>query len=117
MRALAAARATALRYDAAVGGIVTFRPKGGVARAHAIAAATAVFTLAVSVSGVESLICSPAAMTHASLTPEERVAIGISDDLLRLSVGIEDVDDLLADLRDALNAADVVAPQRTATSA
>jgi len=99
------------------GGIVTFRPKGGVARAHAIAAATSVFTLAVSLGGVESLICSPAAMTHASLTPEEREAIGVGNDLLRLSVGIEDVEDLLADLRDALNASDVAAPQRMATSA
>jgi cystathionine beta-lyase/cystathionine gamma-synthase len=86
------------------GGIVTFRPRGGVHRAHAIARSTSVFTLAVSLGGVESLVCSPAAMTHASLTPHERAGLGITDDLLRLSVGIEDVDDLIADLSTALDA-------------
>jgi cystathionine beta-lyase/cystathionine gamma-synthase len=85
------------------GGIVSFRPKGGVARAHAIAKATQVFSLAVSLGGVESLVCSPAKMTHASLTLEERLSLGISDDLLRLSVGIEDVDDLIEDLATALD--------------
>lgn len=94
------------------GGIVTFRPTGGVARAHEIAAATSIFTLAVSLGGVESLICSPAKMTHASLTPGERADIGVSDDLLRLSVGIEDVEDLLADLRDALDASNLPLVQR-----
>lgn len=86
------------------GGIVTFRPRGGVQRAHAIARSTSVFTLAVSLGGVESLVCSPAAMTHASLTAHERAGLGITDDLLRLSVGIEDVDDLIADLSTALDA-------------
>jgi cystathionine beta-lyase/cystathionine gamma-synthase len=58
--------------------------------------------LAVSLGGVESLICSPAKMTHGSLTPEERAELGISDDLLRLSVGIEETGDLIADVGQAL---------------
>jgi cystathionine gamma-lyase len=86
------------------GGIVSFRPKGGVERAYAIATATAVFTLAVSLGGVESLICSPAKMTHASLTPQERAGLDITDDLLRLSVGIEETEDLVTDLAQALEA-------------
>lgn len=85
------------------GGIVSFRPKGGVARAHAIATATQVFSLAVSLGGVESLLCIPAKMTHASLTPEERLGLEITDDLLRLSVGIEEMDDLIEDLATALD--------------
>jgi cystathionine beta-lyase/cystathionine gamma-synthase len=86
------------------GGIVSFRPRGGVERAHAIAGSTSVFSLAVSLGGVESLVCSPAKMTHASLTPAERETLEITDDLLRLSVGIEDVDDLISDLAGALDA-------------
>jgi cystathionine gamma-lyase len=85
------------------GGIVSFRPRGGVERAHAIATSTSVFALAVSLGGVESLICSPAKMTHASLSALERSELGIGEDLLRLSVGIEDTADLLADLTDALD--------------
>jgi len=86
------------------GGIVSFRPQGGTKRAHAVAKATSIFGLAVSLGGVESLICSPATMTHASLTPLQRAQLEIPDDLLRLSVGIEDVDDLIADLSRALDA-------------
>ena len=96
--------ALAKRQMHGFGGIVTFRPRGGVRRAHAIARSMQVFTLAVSLGGVESLVCSPAAMTHASLTPHERAGLGITDDLLRLSVGIEDIDDLIADLSVALDA-------------
>jgi cystathionine beta-lyase/cystathionine gamma-synthase len=86
------------------GGIVSFRPAGGTARAHAIAASTALFNLAVSLGGVESLVCSPATMTHASLSPQRRAELGITDDLLRLSVGIEEVEDLVGDLAAALDA-------------
>jgi cystathionine gamma-lyase len=86
------------------GGIVSFRPRGGVKRAHEIATATSVFALAVSLGGVESLICSPAKMTHASLSEAERRDLGVDDDLLRLSVGIEDCADLLDDLECALDA-------------
>jgi cystathionine beta-lyase/cystathionine gamma-synthase len=94
--------ALAKRQMSGFGGIVSFRPQGGVRCAHAIATSTKIFSLAVSLGGVESLICSPARMTHGSLTREERADLGITDDLLRLSVGIEDVEDLLRDLRTAL---------------
>ncbi len=94
----------ATRQMRGFGGIVSFRPKGGTERAHAIARATSIFSLAVSLGGVESLICSPARMTHGSLTPRERADLGITDDLLRLAVGIEEIDDLIADLTAALSA-------------
>ena len=60
------------------------------------------FTLAESLGGVESLICHPASMTHASVPPEERRRIGLSDGLVRLAVGIEDVEDLIADINNGL---------------
>jgi cystathionine beta-lyase len=59
-------------------------------------------TPALSLGGVETIICAPAATSHAKLTPAERAGLGITDGLLRLSVGIEDVDDLIADLTQAL---------------
>lgn len=85
------------------GGIVSFCPKGCAERAHAIARTTSVFSLAASLGGVESLICSPAKMTHASLIPAQRAGLDITDDLLRLSVGIEEIEDLIADLSYALD--------------
>ncbi|HEX3670785.1 MAG TPA: PLP-dependent transferase [Candidatus Cybelea sp.] len=88
----------ATRQMRGFGGIVSFRPAGGPERARALATRTAIFQLAVSLGGVESLICSPAAMTHAPLAPDRREELGITDDLLRLSVGLEDLDDLLHDL-------------------
>jgi cystathionine gamma-lyase len=94
----------AKRQMSGFGGIVSFRPKGGVARAHALAAGTSIFSLAVSLGGVESLICSPAVMTHGSLTVDQRLGLGITDDLLRLSVGIEEIADLVGDLATALDA-------------
>jgi cystathionine beta-lyase/cystathionine gamma-synthase len=60
------------------------------------------FTRAESLGGVESLVCHPASMTHASVPREDRLAIGFDDGLLRLSVGIEDLEDLAADLDQAL---------------
>ncbi len=93
----------AKRQMSGFGGIVSFRPRGGVERAHAIAVSTSIFALAVSLGGVESLLCSPAKMTHALLEPAERAALGITDDLLRLSVGIEDLGDLIGDLSTALD--------------
>ena len=60
-----------------------------------------VFSLAESLGGVESLISHPASMTHASVPAETRAALGITDDLLRLSCGVEDVGDLIADLEQA----------------
>ena len=58
--------------------------------------------LAESLGGVESLVCHPASMTHASVPPERRKAIGLSDSLIRISAGIEDIEDLKDDLRQAL---------------
>ena len=60
------------------------------------------FSLAESLGGVESLVGHPATMTHASIPHEERMKTGVTDSLIRLSVGIEDIDDLLADIEKAL---------------
>ncbi len=84
------------------GGIVTFFIKGGLDEARRFLETCEVFTLAESLGGVESLVDHPAIMTHASVPPEERAKIGISDQLIRLSVGIEGLDDLIADLDRAL---------------
>jgi cystathionine beta-lyase/cystathionine gamma-synthase len=87
------------------GGMLSFEVDGGVAAAREVARATRLFTLAESLGGVESLIELPALMTHASLPAERRAEIGIDDGLVRLSVGIEDADDLIADLDQALSSA------------
>jgi cystathionine gamma-lyase len=84
------------------GGIVTMELHGGVERAMRFLSSTRLFTLAESLGGVESLVCHPATMTHASVPPEERARIGITDALIRLSVGVEDVEDLLDDLEQAI---------------
>ncbi len=70
--------------------------------AFKIASSMKVFSLAESLGGVESLINHPATMTHASIPKEERDKAGVVESMLRLSVGVEDVDDLLADLKQAL---------------
>jgi cystathionine gamma-lyase len=84
------------------GGIVTFFMKGGLDESRRFLERCEVFALAESLGGVESLIEHPAIMTHASIPKEKREALGISDTLIRLSVGVEDVDDLMADLEQAL---------------
>jgi cystathionine beta-lyase/cystathionine gamma-synthase len=86
------------------GGMVSFVPRGPVERALAFARQVRLFSLAESLGGVESLLCLPARMTHGSIPREERERRGVTDSLLRLSVGIEGVDDLIADLRAALDA-------------
>lgn len=91
------------------GGMVSVELKGGVAAGEAAACATKVFTLAESLGGVESLIETPPSMTHASIPPAERHAAGLADGLVRLSVGIEHEDDLIADLAQALEVARKVA--------
>ena len=93
---------TARAQMSANGGIVTFFIKGGLERARSFLECCEVFALAESLGGVESLVDHPAIMTHASVPPETRAALGISDSLIRLSVGIEDEEDLLADLDRAL---------------
>jgi cystathionine beta-lyase len=69
--------------------------------AKKILSKTEVFTLAESLGGVESLIGHPASMTHASIPREERMKVGLTDSLIRLSVGVEDVEDLIGDLERA----------------
>ncbi|HWN81197.1 MAG TPA: PLP-dependent aspartate aminotransferase family protein, partial [Candidatus Udaeobacter sp.] len=71
-------------------------------KARRFLGAVRLFTLAESLGGVESLVCHPASMTHASVPPAERARVGLSDGLVRLSVGIEDAEDLIADLDQAL---------------
>jgi cystathionine beta-lyase/cystathionine gamma-synthase len=84
------------------GGMLSFEVQGGVDAAREVARRTRLFTLAESLGGVESLIELPALMTHASLPAARRAEIGIDDGLIRLSVGIEEVEDLIADLAQAL---------------
>ena len=84
------------------GGIVTFFIKGDLADARRFLERCEVFSLAESLGGVESLVDPPAIMTHASVPEAERAKLGISDQLIRLSVGIEGLDDLIADLDHAL---------------
>ncbi len=86
------------------GGIVTFFIKGTLDNARRFLESCEVFALAESLGGVESLVDHPAIMTHASVPPERRAELGISDQLIRLSVGIEAKDDLIADLEQALAA-------------
>lgn len=86
------------------GGMVSFRLRGdSLADACRFSQATRVFTLAESLGGVESLIDVPAVMTHGGVPPTERRELGITDGFIRLSVGIEDTDDLIADLKQALD--------------
>jgi cystathionine gamma-lyase len=95
----------ARRQMAGGGGIVSFVIRGGLDSARRFLEACSIFTLAESLGGVESLVNHPAIMTHASVPAATRARLGISDSLVRLSVGIEDGDDLLADLEQALAAA------------
>jgi cystathionine gamma-lyase len=85
------------------GGMITCVLRGGLSEARRFLERVRLFSLAESLGGVESLIEHPAIMTHASVPPENRAALGISDGLVRLSVGIEDAEDLIEDLRDALS--------------
>jgi cystathionine gamma-lyase len=94
--------ALARRQMADYGGIVTFFIKGDLAAARRFLERCEVFSLAESLGGVESLVDHPAIMTHASVPEIERAKLGISDQLIRLSVGIEALDDLIADLDHAL---------------
>jgi len=85
------------------GGMVSFDIVGGRLRdANKVLNATKLFSLAESLGGVESLIGHPASMTHASIPKKERLKVGLTDSLIRLSVGVEDVDDLIQDLEEAL---------------
>lgn len=87
------------------GGMISFVLKGGLDESKKFLSACQIFTLAESLGGVESLIEHPAIMTHASVPPDRRQALGIVDGFIRLSVGIEDVGDLRGDLERAFHAA------------
>ena len=97
--------ALAARQMDGFGGIVSIRVKGGFEGAKRFCEHTHLFTLAESLGGVESLVNHPAVMTHASVPVERRAVLGIHDDLVRLSVGVESLDDLRGDLERALTAA------------
>ena len=92
----------AKRQMSAFGGMVTLYVKGGLDAARTMLERVELFTLAESLGGVESLIEHPGIMTHASIPPERRAELGVDDALIRLSVGVEDVEDLRADLDQAL---------------
>ncbi|WP_132998968.1 cystathionine gamma-synthase [Luteimonas arsenica] len=94
--------ALAMRQMDGGGGIVSVRLKGGYEGAQRFCERLELFTLAESLGGVESLVNHPAVMTHASVPAERRAALGMGDDLVRLSVGVESIDDLVADVLQAL---------------
>jgi len=97
--------ALAARQMAGFGGMVSFDLEGDLAAARRFLENTRLFALAESLGGVESLVNHPAIMTHATVPKQQREALGVTDTLIRLSVGVEDVDDLIADLETALAAA------------
>ena len=107
-------RAIALKQhrDGMGGGMLSFRIRGGHEAAERFCQATRIFTLAESLGGVESLVEVPGAMTHAGIPREQREAAGVFDDLVRVSCGIEDAQDLRNDVLQALERA-VVAPKAT----
>ncbi len=98
-----AARQMQLDGASAYGGMITIFLKGGIAESRRFLENVHLFALAESLGGVESLIEHPAIMTHASVPPETRATLGISDSLVRISVGIEHVDDLIDDLSKAFD--------------
>ena len=96
--------ALAARQQKGPGAMLSFELNGGAEAVRALIEELEIFTLAESLGGVESLIAHPATMTHAAMTPEARVTAGITEGLLRLSVGLEHQDDIIADLTRALDA-------------
>lgn len=94
----------AKRQQRGFGAMVSFELQGGISQVSAFCAKLRHFSLAESLGGVESLVAHPASMTHAAMTPEARERAGIADSLIRLSIGIEDREDLIADLYGALEA-------------
>ncbi|KAJ3044326.1 hypothetical protein HDV00_002646 [Rhizophlyctis rosea] len=96
----------ARRQQKGFGGMLSFRLRNGTLEtSNKFLASLKIFALAESLGGVESLAELPAVMTHASLTPEAREALGVTDSLIRMSVGVEEVEDLVADIEQALNVA------------
>ncbi|MGH8146461.1 MAG: cystathionine gamma-synthase [Rhodanobacteraceae bacterium] len=109
--------ALAQRQQRGFGAMLSFELAGGEAAVRAFLDGLQCITLAESLGGVESLIAHPATMTHAAMAPEARRTAGISDSLLRLSVGIEDIADLSRHLRAALGRAAAAVPKRVAVPA
>lgn len=107
----------ARRQQRGFGAMLSLELHGGEPAARAFVDALECFTLAESLGGVESLVAHPATMTHLSMSPEARAAAGITDGLLRLSIGIEGLDDLQADLAAGLAAAEPLAGQRSGAPA
>jgi len=93
----------AKRQQHGFGGMVSFEVEGGIKEVHHVLRSTKVFALAESLGGIESLIEHPCSMSHASMKPELREQAGINERVIRLSVGIEDVNDLIEDLDQALS--------------
>ena len=91
--------------DGMGGGMLSFRVKGGRAAAERFCQSTKIYTLAESLGGIESLVEVPSAMTHAGIPRDQREAVGVYEDLVRISVGIEEADDLVRDVQQALEEA------------
>lgn len=85
------------------GAMITFQLKGGAEAVQRFVKGLEVFLFAESLGGVESLVCHPWTMSHGVMSPDEKIKIGISEAAIRLSIGIEDIDDLIGDLKNALN--------------
>ena len=92
----------ALRQMRGFGGMVSFEVEGGAEKAVSVSESTRIFALAESLGGIESLIGYPVRMSHATMSPGERAKRGINDNLIRLSIGLEDAEDLIVDLKRAL---------------
>jgi len=105
----------AKRQQRGFGGMVSFEIKGGEAAVRAFVENLTYFSLAESLGGVESLVCHPASMTHAPVSEERKAAAGVTPTLIRLSIGLESAEDLVADLLQALEAVHA-APQLTAVA-
>ena len=84
--------------------MITMLLKGGIEESRRFLERCQIFSLAESLGGVESLIEHPAIMTHASIPKEQRAQLGIADNLVRISVGVEELEDLIEDLKQALSA-------------
>jgi len=97
--------AIASRQQAGFGAMLSFELDGGLGAVRRFVESLSVFTLAESLGGIESLIAHPATMTHVGMGETARAAAGITDRLLRLSIGLEAADDLLADLEQAFDVA------------
>jgi cystathionine gamma-synthase len=107
----------ALRQQSGFGGMISFEVEGGETAVQAFVNSLQYFSLAESLGGVESLVCHPATMTHAPVCKEALEEAGISRDLIRLSVGLEGVEDLIADVLAALDASSNAVPLQTVVAA